>query len=261
MSDPMSPGGRADDVHALAAAYALDAVDPDERAQFEAHLATCEDCRREVAEFSEASVLLTDDLKVAPPVALREQLLAQIAVTPQDAAGTHDSAPEQGDELAARRVRQGGHRVPHERNHRQWWIAGAAAAAIGLGAIAVNQWMPQDSDPAILAVQEVIDAPDAVRTTESVDGATVTVVTAYSLDRAVLLTDNMDAAPQGQDYQLWFVHEDGTAVSAGLMPREGDEILLEGDPTGAVAVGITVEPAGGSDQPTSDPLVAVPIKG
>lgn len=275
MSQQLPPGGPGDDVHALAAAYALNAVDADERETFERHLATCEDCRREVAELSEVTVSLSEDLAVEPPPALREQLLAQIATTPQDGptpveVPTHDEGPtpvgapthQDGrahhvgptDEVAAHRARRSG-------GPGRWLLAGAAAAAIAIGAVAITQWPADTPDPAIVAVQEVLEAPDAVETTESVDGTTFTVVTASSLDRAVLVTEDLPGAPDGEDYQLWFVHEDGTAVSAGLMPREGDQVALEGAPAGAVAVGVTVEPAGGSEQPTSDPIVAVPLQG
>src|SRR5690606_14997432 len=72
------------DPHDLAAAYVLDAVDDAERAAFEAHLEGCPDCRREVAELTETSLGLSDGLEVQPPPALREQLLAQVAATPQD---------------------------------------------------------------------------------------------------------------------------------------------------------------------------------
>lgn len=275
MSQQLPPGGPGDDVHALAAAYALNAVDADERESFERHLATCEDCRREVAELSEVTVALSEDLAVEPPPALREQLLAQIATTPQDGptpvevptheegptpvgAPTHQDGPAHHvgpmDEVAAHRARRSG-------GPGRWLLAGAAAAAIAIGAVAITQWPTDTPDPAIVAVQEVLEAPDAVETTESVDGTTFTVVTASSLDRAVLVTEDLPGAADGEDYQLWFVHEDGTAVSAGLMPREGDQVALEGAPAGAVAVGVTVEPAGGSEQPTSDPIVAVPLQG
>nr|WP_306237898.1 anti-sigma factor [Ornithinimicrobium sp. HY1745] len=244
-------------MHALAAAYALDAVDAGERASFELHLSTCADCGREVAELREATVALSDDLTVEPPPALREQLLTQIALTPQDAPTPVDAPTDQ----VAPTDEVGAHRARRSRGPGRWLLAGAAAAAIAIGAVAITQWPTDTPDPAIVAVQEVLEAPDAIEATESADGATFTVVTAASLDRAVLLTEDLPGAPDGEDYQLWFVHEDGTAVSAGLMPREGDEVALEGAPAGAVAVGITVEPAGGSEQPTSDPIVAVPLQG
>lgn len=255
-----------DDVHALAGAYALDAVDSQERAVFEQHLATCEECRREVAEFSETTAALSEGLSVEPPPALRDQLLDEIAATPQDEEppgsgnSPDQSAPSVGrmDQLAARRSRR--------RVSRRWLVAGAAAAAIAVGAVVVSQWPEDAADPRIAAVQEVLDASDAVHSTTTVDNTTITVVTASSLERAVLLTEDLAEAPEGSDYQMWFVHDDGTAVSAGLMPRDTDsgdssEVVLEGDPEGATAVGITLEPAGGSEQPTSDPIVAVPLQG
>lgn len=267
MSQQQTPGGPGDDVHDLAAAYALDAVDAAERAAFEEHLAGCPACQREVASFAEVSVALSEDLSVEPPPALRDQLLAQIATTPQDI--PHDLGTDTGSVRRLDPAHGPGNRAQARRGQharrggqaRGWLLAGAAAAAIAIGAVAVTQWPTDSPDPGIVAVQEVLEAPDATSTTESLNGATVTIVTAYSLDRAVVLTKDMEGAPEGQDYQLWFVHEDGTAVSAGLMPRDEDRVLLEGDPTGAVAVGITLEPTGGSEQPTSDPLVAVPLEG
>lgn len=260
------------DPHDLAAAYVLDAVDDAERAAFEAHLEGCPDCRREVAELTETSLGLSDGLEVQPPPALREQLLAQVAATPQDTSAAQDAvAPQDAatpqdavlsqdgapDELADRRAAR--HRAPGR--FSRWVLAGAAAAAVAVGAVAVTQWPDDAPDPSVVAVQEVLDAPDAVRASGSVDGATVTVVTAYSIDRSVVLTEDLADPPEGQDYQLWFVGGDGAAVSAGLLPRDDDQLLLEGDPGEAVAVGITLEPAGGSEQPTSDPLVAVPLEG
>ena len=59
------------DVHKLTGAYALDAVDDIERARFEQHLATCEDCRAEVAEMRETAALLAESTAVEPPASLR----------------------------------------------------------------------------------------------------------------------------------------------------------------------------------------------
>ena len=65
----------------------------------------------------------------------------------------------------------------------------------------------------------------------------------------------MPPAPKGKDYQLWFQSPAGDMVPAGLMPRRSDQtVLLKGDATTATAVGITVEPEGGSDQPTTEPI-------
>ena len=49
-------------------------------------------------------------------------------------------------------------------------------------------------------------------------------------------------------------------VAAGLMEEGEQEVVLEGDPATAIGFGITVEPAGGSDQPTSDPVALIPFE-
>ena len=86
------------------------------------------------------------------------------------------------------------------------------------------------------------------------DGATATVVRSPAEGRAVLLTKKMPPAPDGKVYELW-LQKDGVMVPAGLMPDKTDQtVLLEGDASGATAVGITVEPDGGSDKPTSAPI-------
>ena len=69
-------------------------------------------------------------------------------------------------------------------------------------------------------------------------------------------------APGGRTYQLWYVGSDEVARSAGLLTadREGrGELLLDGDATTAAAVGMTLEPAGGSPRPTTDPIVVLAL--
>jgi anti-sigma-K factor RskA len=64
----------------------------------------------------------------------------------------------------------------------------------------------------------------------------------------------MAPAPSGKVFELW-LQVDGEMVPAGLMPPgEDTQMVLEGDATTATAVGITVEPEGGSPEPTSDPI-------
>ena len=71
------------DIHQLAAAYALDAVDERERAEFEAHYPTCPVCRPEVAGFSET---LSQGRRVGrrrPPPSLKAKVMAEIGTTRQ----------------------------------------------------------------------------------------------------------------------------------------------------------------------------------
>jgi anti-sigma-K factor RskA len=68
------------DAHDLTAAYALDALDPDEAEAYERHLAQCEECREELAELNgTAASLAFGAVAPAPPARLRESILAAAA--------------------------------------------------------------------------------------------------------------------------------------------------------------------------------------
>ena len=102
----------------------------------------------------------------------------------------------------------------------------------------------------------MLRAPDA----ESVEidlgtAGRATVTRSPSVGRAVIATEDMVSAPAGKVYELWLQSEDGVMLPAGLMPDKPDQtMLLEGDAASATAAGITVEPAGGSDEPSSEPI-------
>ncbi|WP_181768589.1 anti-sigma factor, partial [Streptomyces albidus (ex Kaewkla and Franco 2022)] len=105
-------------------------------------------------------------------------------------------------------------------------------------------------------------APDAKTTgrTELPGGATGSVVVSRDRGRAAFLASGMEKPPSGKVYQLWFA--DGKKMrSAGLMDSAGgsDAVLMEGDVGPASAMGITVEPAGGSRQPTTRPLALMKL--
>lgn len=75
----------------------------------------------------------------------------------------------------------------------------------------------------------------------------------------VLILSGLAALPGDQTYQLWLIPADGDPVSVGLVQVNGDgtttsEIILDGQPQDFAAVGLSIEPAGGSPQPTG-PIV------
>lgn len=246
------------DLHALSGAYALDALDDDERARFEAHLAGCADCQEEVASLGEAAALLGTE-PMAPPPAVRDAVLSgiqSIRPLPPLTADT-DPTPAPVDELAGRRAR----RSLLQR------IAGtplvAAAAVVLLLAVGAAWLRPWGEDPAPppTAIERVLQASDATRVDQDFpDGSRATVVLSRSEGRAVIQTSDMAPAPAGRVYELWLQRPDGAMVPAGLMPDDPDaELLLDGDATHAKAVGITVEPDGGSDLPTTTPIAVLTL--
>src|SRR5689334_7565992 len=101
------------DIHALAGAYALDAVDDLERAAFDRHLRECGACTVEVAELRETASWLTHAVAAPPPPRLREAVLAEVSRTAQE---------------RPRRSSAGAGRTRRDRLRR--WGAGLVAAAV-----------------------------------------------------------------------------------------------------------------------------------
>lgn len=271
-----------DDIHALSGAYAVDALDDAERARFERHLAHCSACQAEVESLVAAASELSVLTEVAPPPSLRAKVLAEIAtvrplpplarpeVDTSDAAAPA-SAPsepaghphgeqatqveaEPADELAARRSRT-------PRGFRGWRMVVAAASVAVLAIAGFTVWRQVNKDPQQAIAEQVLAAPDAARYGKRLpDGATATIVRSTSLEKAVLITSDMPQPPSGKVFQLWLEDSTGHMTSAGLMPTGGDKVVvLAGDATHSKAAGVTVEPPGGSDQPTSAPVALIPF--
>ena len=249
------------EIHALSGAYAVDALDPAERLLFEEHLAPCPDCRAEVDSLREAAATLPEITSAEPPPGLRERLLADIA-TVRPLPPVVEPTPLLAEESQAHAPV-----IPLESRRRRFRPAMAAAAAVVAligGGIVLEQALNDDSStqqPQLTAADRVLQDPDAQHVhKEFPGGATATVVSSEAEGKAVLVTSRMPPAPDGKVYELW-LQKDGVMVPAGLMPGKADQtVLLSGDPGGATAVGITVEPVGGSDKPTSAPIALFPLE-
>lgn len=251
-----------DDIHALSGAYAVDAVDERERALFEAHLAECAECRAEVAGLREAAAQLSAlSADAVPPPALRERVLDEITRVrplpplPDGASGEPPAVQATDDESPA---------VPLRR--RRWFpaaLVGAAAAIVLVGGVVIDQATQDETSQVQLTVADrVLAAPDAERVSLDLDGASATLVRSRAEHRAVLVTRGMPAAPQGRVYQLWLQTPQGTMRPAGLMPAGSDQkVVLDGDASRAIGAGITVEPEGGSQQPTTEPIALFDLGG
>jgi anti-sigma-K factor RskA len=236
------------DLHKLTGAYAMDALDELERARFEQHLAQCDDCRAEVAELRETAALLSETVAVTPPPSLRDSVLAGISqVRPLAPEVTTipltQSAPTRSEQPAGR---------------RGWvplLVAAALALFVGLGAMIVAPWADDDEVPRLTAAEQVLQAPDAEEVFLDLgEAGRATVTRSKSQDKAVITPEDMVSAPEGKAYELWFINGD-EFTSAGLMSDAPDQtVVLDGSAAEAAAVGITVEPESGSEQPTTDPI-------
>ncbi|MDX1511362.1 MAG: anti-sigma factor [Nitriliruptorales bacterium] len=244
------------DLHTLSGAYALDALEPDERQQFERHLAACESCQQEVRELQATAATLAVGSSEEPPQGLKQAVMDEIDQTRQD----RPIAPLA--DLAQHRARRGRVAVLSQR------LVGAAAAVLAVAVVALGATVASLNDrlDQVEARSEQLQALVAAGDTQTLamdgpDGARAHVLVSPSAGQAVVFGSGMAPAPDGKDYELWFVLEDAF-VPAGLLTVDADGTVahsVQGDLAGVVALAVTIEPAGGSAQPTTDPIMAVEL--
>jgi anti-sigma-K factor RskA len=255
--------------------YALGALPADERVLFEQHLATCDECQRELR----ALAVVVDVLPYAvpqidPPPALRGRVLAAVGEGASHVAAPGPISPRRPFAMAA-------------------WLSAAAllVMAIGLGAYSVSLRQRVGSLEALL--REAMSRLD--RTEQQLASATrdadraqlrLAVLTAPDMKqvdlagqspapraagRAFLSRSNgllfaasqLPPLPAGRTYQVWFLTP-GSPVSAGLIePDQNGRATAAFDvPSAAAAptgVAVSIEPSGGVAAPTGAIYLAGPL--
>jgi anti-sigma-K factor RskA len=263
------------DLHTLTGAYALDALDSaSETARFSRHLSRCQSCASEVRGFREVATAMAFAATTEAPAAMRERVMTA-------AARTRQLPPEIRTHARPRRTRGSAPWIP--------WLSGAVATA-GI-AVAVffgfTQAHTQDQlnaaraqSHALAAEQarveaeltqarehdqalaQVLGAPHVTLLSHSTSkGGVAVVVLDAATRKLVVATSGLPALPAGQVYQLWLIGP-VKIVSAGLLPTAQAGVTTPVVATGIVKgdkLGLTVEPAGGSKQPTTTPIVALPL--
>jgi anti-sigma-K factor RskA len=238
-----------DDLHVLTGSYVLDAVSDTEREEFERHLPHCSACEAEVRGLRETAARLALACAVTPPARMEQQVLAATYRT------------RQLPPLPAGRPRRERRRVQPERAlrfPRRVAVLAAAASVAAAVALGITQLSAQHQlDHARdTAIARVVTAPDArVEAARTSAGGNVTVVTSAALREAVVSTSGMASLPSSRVYQVWVMSPSG-ARSAGLM--HGSSLLASSVRPGD-RIGITVEPAGGTTQPTTTPVAVLPV--
>lgn len=253
-----------------AALYAVDALTDDERAEFEAHLSDCATCQREVMELRELAADLSTAVSADPPESLRTSVLAAVAAEPRNVS-TIRVAPESMPAAASREPVEEppsdarGKVVPlgsARRSSRIPAIIAAAAVTLALvcgGWALVSRHDAQQSQSAQNRLTGLLAAKDVRTITGTVSGTSATLVVSRTQDKALLVTGTLPALPDGKVYELWTINK--TPVPAGTFnPSSGTNVWSLPDTalTSAV-VAMTVEPAGGSQQPTSKPILALNV--
>jgi anti-sigma-K factor RskA len=231
-------------------AYALGALDTDETAALQAHLQTCDSCRAELADYQRVSAGLLSALSPqAPRPALKRTLAARLP-----------SAKK-----AAR---------PRWQLHwslGQFATATALTLLLGMNLFSILQVRALQSQQATLTRQlameqtalAMIASPGA--TTLPVSDANVAGSMIFNSEKnsAILILSNLPELKEGETYQIWLIEPDDGRVSAGLIDanREGDitiaSVYSSDSLQAYTGIGVTIEPAGGSDKPTGPKVFGV----
>jgi anti-sigma-K factor RskA len=209
---------------------ALYALSPEEEEQVALHVAECDRCRRQLREAEALAASLAYAVPaVAPPPDLRDRVLA--AIDP-----VVETAPAPA--AAARR--------PAAR--RSWWprlaavaVPAMAAAVIGLAVWNVSLRGDLSSLHGNLSSGRVARLGNVGSVVMSSDG------------RSTMFA-SMPAAPAGKTYEAWVIRGQA-AVPAGLFRGGGTLVLTLTKPARpGDEIAITIEPAGGTKQPTTTPI-------
>ncbi|MGV3711562.1 anti-sigma factor [Pseudolysinimonas sp.] len=226
-----------DDITTRAASYAVGALTAAERREVESDARRDRRLAAEVREFTETAAMLGLATEpVAPSSNLRASILDAIAETPQES-----------------RVVRG----PWLARPAAALLGAAAAVVLAIGGTAVAIQLTREPSP----VEQIVAAADYERAVGAVDGGgTVTAVWSASLERAAIMVDGLDELPSSSVYQAWLIDDQGRADPAGTFSASDStqSIALTGLMSAGDAIGITVEPTGGSEAPTTTPIVVIP---
>jgi anti-sigma-K factor RskA len=262
------------DLHTLTGAYALDALDGSELTRFNRHLNRCQSCASEVRGFKEVATAMAFSATTEPPAEMRDRVLAAVARTRQ-------VPPEVRAHAGPRRARGTAPWLP--------WLSGVVATAAAVVAVffGLAQAHTQDELNAARAqthaltqaqarvdaelnqakqhdqaLAEILGAPHVrLLSHPTSQGGVAVVVLDAATRKLVVATSGLPALPAGQVYQLWLIGP-VKVVSAGLLPTARAGVTTPVVATGIVKgdkLGLTVEPAPGTKQPTTTPILAVPL--
>jgi anti-sigma-K factor RskA len=257
------------EIHGAVGSYVVNALDPDELDEFEAHLAVCPTCAREVQEFGETAAELSVLASAAPPPpALRSSILAAISevrpLPPEPPAETAAAEPSPHVTVPAPEPRRPVDELALRRQQRRTrvlrvLVAAVVAAALALGGVIyglVNARQAQVAQQA--AETELLTAPDVKTYSATMkDGGQISFVVSKSLNRAMFIGKDLPTVGADRTYQLWTL-EGQRPIPDNTVPGGGDrkEFFRE-TLSGVTGLAVSVEAAGGAQQPTPTAIQVV----
>ncbi|HEX5416091.1 MAG TPA: anti-sigma factor [Chloroflexota bacterium] len=248
------------DFHAeeLAGAYALGALDPDERLLVDLHIQTCPGCARAVEEAIQAVTLLAHAVDPAVPRPdLEDRLVARLV---------DEDAPRPRDPVSLGRPVPTAHpAIGRTIVRRLLPIAAALLLVVGVGTWNLQlqgEVAQQQRIVAVMARAEAYSltpAPGA----QSVQGK---VFVDHPTGQVLVSVEDLPRLPADRTYQLWLVRPDGHRDNGGTFQADtqGNATYLAIAPASLdsyASLGVTNEPAGGSPGPTGPKVFGCKLDG
>ncbi|MGI8708269.1 MAG: anti-sigma factor domain-containing protein [Actinomycetota bacterium] len=228
-----------EEIKALVAPYVLGALPEDEIPAVRSHLPTCEECMVEAEELSSIASGLTMTVAAEEPPA-----------------GFADRVFERLNQEASSVVE------PSRWGGRRFLPALGVAALLALTAVFGGAWLDARND--LRERDEVVQALLA-RDGMELGGSGATGKMVPTDDGAIFAATGLEAPAEGETYQLWVMKgacgEDETGLceieSVGTFDASGGPVVVETSKSieGFEHAAVTVEPDGGSDQPTTEPVI------
>lgn len=238
----------------LAHAYALGILDDDERSAVDALQTSANRLLRR--EFDDAVRQARETLATvalvsvaSPPPRILERVLAQI-LDEQNDDGAVAPLATLPDRLAAKRAAT---------TRWKWALGAAAAIAVLAGGTVIGVQLRETNGTSV--AESVIAAPD-LQTARIVlaDGGTATALYSKEADAAIVMMVDVPAPAADSVYQMWLIRDAGAAESAGIMAEvTPTTTAVVNDLDGATSLAFSVEPAGGSEQPTTTPFAKLDL--
>jgi anti-sigma-K factor RskA len=241
-----------DDTQVMLPAYALGALEPEEAVRAEAHLASCDRCTGELEGFRVVAGALTLVVPIAqPPRDLKARTMHR-ALTESASRRTAEPVPSSS---------------PWRR--RSWFAPAFAGLAVfvAIATLGLTAWQTAQLSRQVQVQKDLMTvvayaqgAAQVVRGTAKAPDAVGRLYLDPDSSVAALVTVDLPPLAGDRAYQVWLTEADGTKVSGGLfqLDAEGNGWILvhaQRHLNAYVQVGVTDEPTGGSDNPTTMPVL------
>ncbi|WP_010523842.1 anti-sigma factor domain-containing protein [Nesterenkonia sp. F] len=256
----------------LAAGRVLGGLSESEQAEADRLWAQDESFREEVASFEETMGLLAaTDEPVVPSDDVERAILEIPAATGQTAAepgAVREQGTSAADEASAGTV--GARTRPPRRGPAMLFALAASVlllVAVVLGGVALDahqdrqdlQAQVEEMESQRQQAESLLGAPDLdTRRMETPDGAQVTLSYSVEQQAMMVMPHQVEDPGESEDLQMWIIDEDG-AHDVGLMSAQGPSMVTGQDFGESATFGVTLEPEGGSPQPTSDPVMVAEL--